>query len=71
MTNKNKPRVSMVAGSVNKTSKGFTMASRNDKTMATTTAVPKLVIEIPGKIASRINTFTEQTNILSNHFCIF
>ena len=66
ITNRNRPRVKMVAGKVSNINNGFIIASRKANTSATITAVKiKLLrILIPGKIAASIKTFTVVINIL-------
>ena len=58
----------MVAGNVNKMSKGFTIASRMASTNATINAVKILSILTPGKIEARMNTLTVVINIFSKNF---
>ena len=60
----------MVAGSVNKISSGFTIASSTANTRATITAVTILlfIISTPGNIAASTKTFTAVINILNKKF---
>ena len=58
----------MVAGKVNRINRGFMNASSKERTTAIISAVKKSLIDTPGKMNSRINTLTEQTNILNIHF---
>lgn len=50
ITNKNKPKVTTVAGSVKKISKGFTNMFNNDITIAKIKAAKKPEIKTPGNI---------------------
>ena len=70
ITKRKSPNVKIVAGNVSNISRGFTIASSSDSTTATTMAVKKSTMVMPGKIYSRIKTFTEQTNTLISHFFI-
>ena len=60
----------MVAGSVNKMSKGLTIASNTANTKATITAVTILLFTIstPGNMAASIKTFTVVMSILYKKF---
>lgn len=66
ITKRKSPNVRIVAGRVNKMSKGFTIASNTANTNATITAVIILLftISIPGNIAASIKTFTVVISIL-------
>ncbi len=50
ITNKKRPSVNIVTGKVNKIRSGFTTASSSDNTAATSIAVKKSTIVMPGKI---------------------
>lgn len=66
ITNKKRPSVRMVAGSVSRMSKGFITVSSTANTKATITAVKILLsaISTPGNMAASIKTFTAEINIL-------
>ena len=70
ITKRKRPSVRIVAGKVSIISRGFTIASSKDSTIATIIAEKKSTILIPGKIYASIKTFTEHTSTLKNHFCI-
>lgn len=68
ITNKNSPKVTIVAGRVKKINNGLTVILNNPKTTATHTAVEKLETSIPGTICSRISTATAVNNIFTSVF---
>jgi hypothetical protein len=62
----------MVAGSVNKTNNGFTIASSNASTKATSIAVKKLLMLMPGKIYASKKAFTAvMSTLIKNFMCEF
>lgn len=73
MTNKNKPNVTMVTGSVKRIRIGFTNKFNKTRTAATTTAVTKLSTVIPGKILANTTTAialrTISTRVLTELDC--
>lgn len=56
ITNKNKPKVTMVTGRVNMIRMGLTNKFNKTRTAATTTAVRKLFTLIPGKMFASTTT---------------
>lgn len=70
MTNKNKPSVITVTGSVKTTKIGFIKTFNNPKTTATITAVPKLATCTPVKILDSNKTKAAVTRSLSNNFIV-
>lgn len=63
MTNRNKPNVKIVIGSVNKTKIGFTIKFSIAKTIATIIDTPKLATKIPGRKFEINNTSKAVTRI--------
>lgn len=70
MTNKNNPKVIIVAGMVKKTNIGFTKTFNNPNTTATIKAVVKLLTEIPGKKCAITTTKTVVIKSLTSIFII-
>lgn len=63
MTNKNKPKVTMVTGNVNIMSTGLTNKLRRMSNAATTIAVRKPDTLMPGKILAKTTTAIALSNI--------
>lgn len=71
ITNKNKPKVSMVIGNDTNCNTGFKMAFKIPNTMATIIAVPKLLTEIPGNNQAVKYTATLDISICKIKFITF
>lgn len=71
ITNKNKPNVTTVTGSVKTTKIGLIKRFSNPKTTATITAVPKLATCTPVKRLDNNKTKAAVTRSLSNIFIVF
>ena len=72
MINRKKPKLMNVRGMVMMTSSGFKVAFKSPSTMATPTAVEKLLMLTPGRIQSARKTAMELTTSLerSPGFCL-
>ena len=71
ITNKNKPKVTIVIGSVNMTKIGFKMAFKMANTTATIIADRKLATSTPGKNLANTITAIAVSNSLIIKFMIF
>jgi len=70
MTNRNKPKLTMVAGSVKKINNGFTVIRNNPKTIATYIADSGFARATPGKKCAKTNT-ANAVNIILNMIFIY
>jgi len=70
MTNKKRPKVKIVIGSVRIIKIGFTIAFRNPNTAATIIAVVKLITSTPGKKFAKTKTAMAVSKILKSKFII-
>jgi len=71
ITNKNKPKVKMVAGNVKIIKMGFTVILKKASTIAKNKALTKLVTVTPGKKFAITTTATAVKSILKIVFIIF
>ena len=71
ITNKNKPKVTMVAGKVKNIKSGRTNMFNNEITIATIIADVYPATEIPGKILAKTITAKAVNKIFKNVFILF
>lgn len=64
ITNKNNPKVKIVAGKVNNMRIGFTVIRKIPKTKATQIAFVKLEMPMPGSTCAKITTIMAESKIL-------
>ena len=68
ITNKNKPKVTMVAGKVKNMSRGFTVMRNIPKTTATITALEKFATSTPVNTCASTTTATAVSTIFNKNF---